>query len=518
MNATSSTAPTLHTVFLSHRIKDKHVAHSIKQLLTQHTANVDYFVSEDIEKGANWRKTITAQLHHSRFLVLVFTDPDEDWSWCLYETGFFDALTQTADNTQTRRIHCLHHPDTSAPPPIAHLQTVPATFEEVSKWLTSFFDQTQQPKTPFRDNIQIPQLANEISGFFTTRSKPLYAAQSVNIEVDCHLLASPEDLPDNTTIHGADGIMSELFGTHTGTLDWASIKRRFATFPNSSEANSSALKELSRALYSISKNNRVLPLQSTIFVEEGPKRYRPVISRAKELSTGRISCNVLLVEEVGGPLQNVDKRLGALLTAVRMALRIRWEIVRPFVLLSNVRILARMNAWKLRVDLQTCLNNIFIEAEFRGNFSPSDVWSAFECSADKEKIEAMIEEWGQLYAEIWQSIGFMDVKETFGEVSVQPFSAQDINLLDAGMRKLEEMNRDFLDRAVVRLKVLVHGELGAQIQSGIKGVCEELASLNETVRSLARHNGSGSASKSKTGRPPPGGVAFKSRRHGIVEK
>jgi hypothetical protein len=52
MNATSSTGPASYTVFFSHRIKDKHVAHSIKTLLTQHTANVDYFVSEDIEKGA----------------------------------------------------------------------------------------------------------------------------------------------------------------------------------------------------------------------------------------------------------------------------------------------------------------------------------------------------------------------------------------------------------------------------------------------------------------------------------
>src|SRR6476660_3946895 len=63
MNATSLTDPTSdYTVFISHRIKDKHVAYSIKDLLAQHTANVDYIVSEDIEKGENWRKIITTQL------------------------------------------------------------------------------------------------------------------------------------------------------------------------------------------------------------------------------------------------------------------------------------------------------------------------------------------------------------------------------------------------------------------------------------------------------------------------
>jgi hypothetical protein len=195
-------------------------------------------------------------------------------------------------------------------------------------------------------------------------------------------------------------------------------------------------------------------------VEQGPKRYRPVISHVKELSSGRINCEIMLNEEVGGPLQNVDKRLGALLTAIRMAVRIRWEIVRPFVLDSNIRILARVNARKLRFDLQTCFNNIFIEAEFCGNFSPGDVWSAFEDSIDKDKIETMINEWDQLYLQIWRNIGFVDVKETFSEVSAQPFTDGDIASLDAGMRKLEEMNRDFLEIAVARAKVLVQEELG----------------------------------------------------------
>jgi len=252
--------------------------------------------------------------------------------------------------------------------------------------------------------------------------------------------------------------MEELFGTNTGIIDWKSAKERFNRFPNSSEANFNALKEISRALYSVCNNNRVLPVQGTIFVEQGPKRYRPVICHAKELSTDRIRCEILLIEEVGGPLQNVDKRLAALLTSIRMAVRIRWEIIRPFVLESNVRILAG-NARKLRVDLQTCFNNIFIEAEFRGNFSPTDVWSAFESTTDKRKILSMIEEWSQIYAEIWRSIGFTDLKETFSEVSDQPFAAQDIVSLEVGMRKLEKMNSDFLDMAIVRAKVLVQREL-----------------------------------------------------------
>jgi hypothetical protein len=457
LGAGHDTAHANYTVFFSHKLKDRHVAHSIKTLLTENTANVAYFVSEDIEKGDNWHKAITEQLHNARFLVLVFTDPDEDWSWCLYETGFFDALARV-DTTQTRRIFCLHHPNTGPPKPIAHLQPIPATKEEVATWLTYLFDATEQPKTYNRDKVQIPKLANEICGFFEGGGRPLYSAKSVNLEVDGRSLASPDDLPDDSIIRGGLALMTELFGANTGTLDWFTAKKRFESFPNSREVNLNALKEISRSLYSISKNNRVVPLQSTIFVEQGPKRYRPVISRAKELSPGRISSEILLIEEVGGPLQNVDKRLGALLTALRMALRIRWEIVRPFVVESSVRILAH-NARKLRFDLQTCFNNIFIEAEFRGNFSQGDVWSAFETDVDKNKIEKMIKEWDGSYQKIWKGIGFGDVRETYSEVSAEPFSDEDITSLADGMRELEEMNRDFLDIAVVRAEILIRREL-----------------------------------------------------------
>jgi hypothetical protein len=492
-----------YTVFLSHKIKDKHVARSIKELLTNHTANVDYFVSEDIEKGEHWRSVITEQLNNSRFLVLVFTDPDEDWSWSLYETGFFDALAR-ADETQTRRIYCLHHPNKGPPTPIADLQTVPAISESVAQWLTELFDQTQQTRTQFRDDHEIPQLAKEICGFFQSDYRPLYSAKSVSIEVDRRLLGSPDDLPANSTVRGGYGLMAELFGAQTDTLEWSSVKNRFEQFPNSSEVNLNALKEISRALYSISRNIRVLPLQSTIFVEQGPKRYRPVVSHAKELSTGHISCEILLIEEVGGPLQNVDKPLGALFTALRMAIRIRWEVVRPFVVKSDVQILADIDARKLRFDLQTCFNNIFMEAEFRGNFSPSDVWAAFETDADKNKFKKMIKEWDELYPKIWKSIGFSDVRETYGEVSAQPFSDEDIRSLADGMRELEEMNRDFLDMAAARAKCLIHEDLGvASSDPPVTPITSPSRRSPRKISALAGVDGPRQPSRARKGRAEP---------------
>ena len=238
--------------------------------------------------------------------------------------------------------------------------------------------------------------------------------------------------------------MGEVFGTSSTTIAWKSLKERFRRYPDSAEVNLNTLKEVSRAIYAVCNHDIVHPAQGILFVEQGPKRYRPILSRARDITRDQIDCEIMLVEDVGGQLQNIDKPLGALLTAIRMAVRIRWEIVRPFS--SNVRKLARLNSRKLRFDLQTCFNNIFLEAEFRGNFSPGDLLDAFE-AADEEKMLDIIDKWNKTYPKIWQGMGFLDVTETFGEVSKEPMTEHDLSLLQSEIQEVEKLNRDFLTMA-----------------------------------------------------------------------
>jgi hypothetical protein len=447
-----------YSVFFSHKVNDQKVTSQLKELLAHHTQNIDYFISEDIEKGTRWREIIAKRLNLANFLVLVFTDPDEDWEWCLYETGFFDALSQVPDST--RRTFCLHATSTPPPSPIANLQSVPATKRDVKQWLSELFRYTEQPAAP------LPKLASKICKLFENNRKPIYCQRSIDITVNCASLASPDDLPEDTVIEGQERLMEELFGSYNGKLDWKSAKDRFRKFPNSAEVNLNTLKELSRAVYAIHNRNIVHPTQGILFVEQGPKRYRPIISLARELTNDRIRCQIALTEEVGGQLQNVDNRLGALLTSIRLAVRIRWEIVRPFA--SNVRAQARVDARKLRFDLQTCFNNVFLEAEFRGYFSEKDILNAFERDEDKKKVLRIMEKWKTTYPKIWRGIGFLDVTETFGEVSEQPMTPQDRSSLESGLRELESLNRDFLSLAVARAEVLIQRELAVLPQKGLR--------------------------------------------------
>jgi hypothetical protein len=480
-HAAAAAAPATYNLFFSHKTHDQPVTKSIISLIEGNTENVRCFISEDIEKGTNWHATIVKNLKLSNFLVLVFTDPEEDWGWCLYETGFFYALTQIPGAVQTRRIYCLHNASTTPPSPIAHLQSIPATPTLVTKWLEELFDHTKQNKRQNRDNI--PQTSNKICDLFKAARKPIYTAKSLYVSANSGLINYPDDLPGETIIKGEDTLIQEIFGAYSSKIDWRSAKERFLKYGKTSESNLNALKELSRAVYFICKNDAIMPVQSTIFVGDGPKRYRPVISHAEELSTGSIGCKILLVDDVGGPLQNVDKSLGVLLTCIRMAVRLRWEIIRPFV--SNLRWLVTDDPRKLRFDLQTCLNNIFLEAEFRGIYALSDVWKAFESDQDRSKIAMMNEKFKQhTYPKIWKGIGFPDVTLTFGKVSDQPFSPEDLASLEAGLRELEEMNKDFLDIAVGRAAVLIESELGIRREADR----DQRAGGPENVRVLARWN------------------------------
>jgi hypothetical protein len=455
MEATStSDSVKKHSVFVSHKVNDRTVTNCLKELLDSHTENITFFVSEDIQAGAPWRKTIAERLKGAGFLVLVFTDPKEDWGWCLYETGFFDALSQIPDSKLARSIWCLHNASTPPPSPIADLQTVPATNQAVEKWLSELFERTNQTKEVFRNAI--PKLADEICKLFINSQKPIYSQRSIDIVVDCTLLTSPDDLPDGATIHGDPSLMGELFGTYDNRTNWKSVKERFDKSLNSVEVNNNTLKEISRAVYDIYKKNIVHPIQGIIFVDQGPKRYRPIISCAKELTRGRVSCEILLLDEGGGPLQNIDKALGALLTSIRIAARIRWEIIRPFT--SDVRDLAQVDPKKLRFDLQTCLNNIFLEAEFRSHFSWLDLLKAFD-NPERAKMREINAAFDRVYPKIWQGIGFSNVKETFGEVSDKPMTSEDLSLIESGLQELERLNKDFLAIAAPRAELLIQREL-----------------------------------------------------------
>ena len=98
-------------IFVSHKSADKNLAQSIVTLLKGYMDNVSFFVSEDIEKGEEWRANIETALKDADFLLLVYTDATYDWSWCLYEAILFDEIDTRLRGRRLRQRRAEHERD-----------------------------------------------------------------------------------------------------------------------------------------------------------------------------------------------------------------------------------------------------------------------------------------------------------------------------------------------------------------------------------------------------------------------
>ena len=73
-----------------------------------------------------WAAQIWDNLKKADWLLLLYTDPSEEWDWCLFEAGFFAGCTTEKEG----RLVCLHTTDVPPPMPLQGWQSVSITEED----------------------------------------------------------------------------------------------------------------------------------------------------------------------------------------------------------------------------------------------------------------------------------------------------------------------------------------------------------------------------------------------------
>jgi hypothetical protein len=80
-----------HNVFISHRHSDKDIAESIRYHLgLWGIPGTEVILSSDVRGDLDPKEVLTTLrkvLWETKFLILVYTFPDQDWSWCMWECG-----------------------------------------------------------------------------------------------------------------------------------------------------------------------------------------------------------------------------------------------------------------------------------------------------------------------------------------------------------------------------------------------------------------------------------------------
>jgi TIR domain len=121
-------------VLLSHKGTCSTQAEALAGALDEASPGAGIFRSEDIEKGGEWRRELDRQLANAKCFILLYTDPQEDWSWCFYEAGRFINKGRKA-----RPVFCVHPITVDPPSPLACLQTIRAERSDIEKWLERDF-------------------------------------------------------------------------------------------------------------------------------------------------------------------------------------------------------------------------------------------------------------------------------------------------------------------------------------------------------------------------------------------
>ena len=126
-------------VFISHKHGDHEFAAAVDEALRSLSPTLECFVSgSNISAGTEWNHEIRDALRKSHVLILLFTNPSQNWDWCLYEAGLFTRL----DHEDVHSVVSLFHSDGVAPRVLENLQGVRARQSEIAVFLESLCKST----------------------------------------------------------------------------------------------------------------------------------------------------------------------------------------------------------------------------------------------------------------------------------------------------------------------------------------------------------------------------------------
>jgi TIR domain len=159
-------------MFLSHKTAFETQAEALRRALKEAAPGADIFKSEDIDKGQDWRDQIDHELEKAKCFILLYTDPELDWSWCFYEAGAF-----MSQGRKGRPVFCLHPKTVDPPSPLANLQTIRADCVDIEKWLgndlTPLLNCRKQTEEKRKATaMEIEKLVNAVGPIKETSLKP----------------------------------------------------------------------------------------------------------------------------------------------------------------------------------------------------------------------------------------------------------------------------------------------------------------------------------------------------------
>jgi TIR domain len=317
------------TVFLSHKSQHASAANDLVDALSIVFGSDEVFLAEDIKKGDEWRADIDRALAEAKCFILLYSDPRLDWSWCFYEAGAFAKMG--------RPIFCLHPVDVAPPSPLANLQTIMATPEQLETWIRNDLCPIKGCQQPSNKKISpsIEKIEKLIKDTGPVQEKILKPFIWI-------------ELPGDEPNWYDESALSNYFSCAIVSIDPDSAMQLGFASPPIGKQLLPFLRELAcdadwsddRVEFWITKffeslrdaaKERLHFQEAAYFRHESGRILRPVVvSYAKNSSGTKCRLRVIFASELGAPLTDSPSLAQRLSVGIRLAVRTRLEVLEPF--------------------------------------------------------------------------------------------------------------------------------------------------------------------------------------------
>ena len=398
-------------VFISYKQKDADATIGIKQLLQQRGGdNIEVFVSEDEAPGIQFRQHLLKKLREAHVLIFLYTDPQSQWDWCLYETGYFDARRPPEEDD--RRLYVLHERTVTPKGPFNGLNSVPIDVSgSDDKRLTDllellFKDSTTPSVNPYWNDGGSNDLIAAFKAPFVRREavgdpKEYIRRLTFRVKKTEAILTALANgtIPADGEISG-DPNAFELFGLSAKTWQWADVERSWRRRVPSPETQTDAdpvklwIEIVARKMLAAINDEQFddgLPLLFSPFVETRARAlFRPSLARLSVFSN-TYDFEIVFVDippEFAAVSQGPLTTVGSLLRLAHM-FRFGWiERAAKEVLDAGPNELGTVEA-----NLMHRLVSISAESFNQGIRTEDAVLFAFEGSAFQDEARSAMDRW-----------------------------------------------------------------------------------------------------------------------------
>lgn len=378
--------------------------------------------------GQDYKSEIEVATKAAHWFVILVSDSRELSGWCMYETGLFRASTTSR---RMERLICLRHPGATPPSAIDGYHSVAGEAGQLQRLLDGLLREPNplpgwDALNPTLDDATIKVAATRIAQALRPPRRPVQFNPIVTLVVSQpQALVAPDQLDD--CVVETDRLTARLFGKAEPPTRWGALVSGL-------HGQGQWQQELVAVLRKAAAGDIFRQLSGNFESPHGGQVLRPMLQSMEQYGQdGEHRFQLCFLEDLG---RSADTGLAvptqALLTAVRLHNRVRWEVVERF---ADV-------VW----DADNCaaaakaLSRIDREARGSGGIDAKALCVHFASAAAAE-LEDVLEDWAEL------------CEPSQGRLPAALRNA-DVTAVPAAMARCRELNREALQRLLPELASL----------------------------------------------------------------